>query len=78
MGIRDGNANPHFSVRSRRYRYTLCGNAEEELYDHENDPNEWTNLAGKLEQAETKKRLREELMAILRATRTPKGFGEDR
>ncbi len=78
MGIRDGNANPHFSVRSRRYRYTLCGNAEEELYDHENDPNEWTNLADRLEHGETKKGLREELMAILRATRTPKGFGEDR
>jgi arylsulfatase A-like enzyme len=78
MGIRDGNANPHFSVRSRRYRYTLCGNAEEELYDHENDPNEWTNLAGKSEYAETKKRLRGELMAILRATRTPMGFSENR
>jgi len=47
MGIRDGKFSgapgdtytPHFSVRSCRYRYTLCGNGEEELYDHEKDPN---------------------------------------
>ena len=44
MAIRDGEAAPHFSVRSRRYRYTLCGNGEEELYDHQRDPHEWTNL----------------------------------
>ncbi len=78
MAIRDGNANPHFSVRSRRYRYTLCGNAEEELYNHENDPNEWTNLAGKPEYAETKKSMRKELMAALGATSIPTGFAEDR
>ena len=73
MGIRD-DANPHFSVRSRRYRYTLCGNAEEELYDHKNDPHEWTNLASDPEYADIKKRHRGQLMTILRATTTPKGF----
>ena len=43
MGIKDGKFSgapgdkyiPHFSVRSSRFRYTLCGNGEEELYDHE-------------------------------------------
>jgi arylsulfatase A-like enzyme len=74
MGIRDRKENPHFSVRSNRYRYTLCGNDEEELYDHKDDPNEWSNLAGKPEHAETKKQLREELMTILRATKIPKSF----
>jgi len=69
MGIRDGKANPHFSVRSGRYRYTLCGNGEEELYDHEDDPNEWTNLAGDLKHADAKKRMRGELSGILQATR---------
>ena len=78
MGIRDGNQNPHFSVRSRRYRYTLCGNGEEELYDHEKDPHEWTNLAGNQKHAETKKHLRGELMSILQATKTPKGFKPNR
>jgi arylsulfatase A-like enzyme len=74
MGIRDGKENPHFSVRSNRYRYTLCGNGEEELYDHKDDPNEWSNLASKPEHAETKRQLREELMTILRATKIPNSF----
>jgi len=69
MGIRDGKANPHFSVRSSRYRYTLCGNGEQELYDHRDDPNEWNNLAGKPEMAEIAGNLRKELMEILRATK---------
>jgi len=74
MGIRDGNKNPHFSVRSERYRYTLCANGEEELYDHDRDPNEWTNLAGDPAHAETRKKLREELTAVLRRTTIPDGF----
>lgn len=86
MGIRDGKFSaaadddtyaPHFSVRSKRYRYTLCGNGEEELYDHENDPNEWTNLAGNSKYASTKQRLRAELTAILRATGWPRGYAPE-
>jgi len=71
MGIRDGKAEPHFSVRSRRYRYTLCGNGEEELYDHDRDPHEWTNLASDPKHAETKTRLRAELMRLIRPGKTP-------
>lgn len=33
----------HFSLRTERYRYIRCRNGEEELYDHQNDPNEWVN-----------------------------------
>jgi len=33
------------SVRTGRYRYTEWPDGSEELYDHEADPNEWTNLA---------------------------------
>ena len=33
------------SIRDARFRYTRYRNGAEELYDHENDPNEWTNLA---------------------------------
>jgi arylsulfatase A-like enzyme len=33
------------AVRSERYRYIRYANGEEELYDHERDPEEWTNLA---------------------------------
>ena len=34
----------HFSIRTAQYRYIYYRNGEEELYDHSNDPNEWTNL----------------------------------
>lgn len=33
------------SIRNDRYRYIRYRQGEEELYDHENDPYEWTNLA---------------------------------
>jgi arylsulfatase A-like enzyme len=34
------------AVRSERYRYIRYSDGTEELYDHETDPLEWTNLAG--------------------------------
>lgn len=34
------------TLRSERWRYTVYADGSEELYDHSNDPNEWTNLAG--------------------------------
>jgi len=34
----------HFSIRTDQYRYIYYRNGEEELYDHSNDPNEWTNV----------------------------------
>lgn len=33
------------SLRTRRWRYTRYADGAEELYDHEVDPHEWTNLA---------------------------------
>lgn len=33
------------AVRSERWRYIRYANGDEELYDHQNDPHEWTNLA---------------------------------
>lgn len=33
------------AVRSKRWRYIRYADGSEELYDHEQDPNEWTNLA---------------------------------
>ena len=44
------------SIRTERWRYTSYPNGEE-LYDHDNDPNEWHNVAGVPEHAETKRRL---------------------
>ena len=34
------------AVRSERFRYIRYADGSEELYDHENDPGEFTNLAG--------------------------------
>jgi arylsulfatase A-like enzyme len=34
-----------FSVRTKRWRYTVLIDGSEELYDHRQDPEEWTNLA---------------------------------
>jgi arylsulfatase A-like enzyme len=41
-----------FAVQDERYRYIRYNDGSEELYDHENDPNEWTNLAGRPEARE--------------------------
>lgn len=34
------------AVRTERHRYIRYHDGSEELYDHQTDPNEWTNLAG--------------------------------
>jgi arylsulfatase A-like enzyme len=34
------------AIRSERWRYIRYKDGTEELYDHQNDPNEWKNLAG--------------------------------
>ena len=51
----------HFSVRSKRHRYILCNDGSEELYDHAQDPHEWTNLAAEPTYAKVKRELRAEL-----------------
>ena len=35
------------TLRSERWRYIRYADGGEELYDHQNDPHEWTNLAGR-------------------------------
>ena len=55
----------HFSVIDEQYRYTLCLDGEEELYDHKKDPNEWINLAKNEDYVEVKKSLNKEMKNIL-------------
>lgn len=45
------------AVQGERYRYTRYVNGSEELYDHANDPHEWTNLARKEDYAPVKQRM---------------------
>jgi arylsulfatase A-like enzyme len=40
------------ALRGPRYRYIRYADGSEELYDHETDPHEWTNLAAEPAQAE--------------------------
>jgi arylsulfatase A-like enzyme len=42
------------ALRNERWRYIRYSDGGEELYDHENDPNEWTNLAARPEFAAVK------------------------
>jgi len=45
------------SVRTERWRYTRYSDGGEELYDHNNDPHEWKNLASNPKLADIKKQL---------------------
>jgi arylsulfatase A-like enzyme len=45
------------AVRSERWRYIRYANGDEELYDHDADPHEWTNLAKDDKHAAVKKEL---------------------
>ena len=45
------------AVRDERWRYIRYADGSEELYDHDADPNEWRNLAGRPDKAEIKARL---------------------
>ena len=47
MGRSDACARGNHALRSTRYRYIRFEDGSEELYDHANDPHEWTNLAGR-------------------------------
>ncbi len=56
-----GEENAGYSARTERWRYIRYSDGSEELYDHQNDPNEWTNVAGAPENAAVKT----ELAAVL-------------
>ena len=46
------------SLRTERWRFTRYANGAEVLYDHDKDPYEWTNLAGKAAYGDLLKTLR--------------------
>lgn len=55
-------ARQHWSLRTKRWRYVLYNNGNDELYDHDNDPYEWTNLVDDSAYAATRDRLRNMLL----------------
>ncbi len=45
------------ALRSKHFRYIRYADGSEELYDHRNDPEEWTNVAGVAKYAKVKREL---------------------
>ena len=63
------------------WRYIRYADGSEELYDHTNDPNEWTNLAGEVGMSDQKPRLAAALPAIeseVPPILAPKGKGKNK
>ena len=58
-------ADQHLSIRTREWRYTRYYPEGEELYDHRNDPHEWTNLADHPEYAEIKAELGKQMDSMV-------------
>ena len=78
---RDGALTRHrdgYTLRTDRYRYTEWGPQGRngaELYDHQSDPAEMVNLAGKPKQKQTITKLAQQLHArIKHATKAPQGL----
>lgn len=62
--VYEGSLYPHFSVRGKRYRYSLTSTGEEELYDHEKDPFEWENVADDPAYLKAKESLKAQLIQM--------------
>ena len=54
-------AKQHWSYRTQRWRYVWYNNGMVELYDHQSDPYEWTNLADDPAHADTRAELHQKL-----------------
>ena len=50
------------AAQSERYRYLRYENGSEELYDHQKDPHEWTNLSNIPEFQTVKKKMRDQVL----------------
>tara|TARA_R110002126_G_scaffold30602_1_gene99810 strand:+ start:79510 stop:81126 length:1617 start_codon:yes stop_codon:yes gene_type:complete len=56
---------PHYTARSKDFRYILCSNGEEELYNHKLDPYEWKNIANDKKYAKIKASLKEQVFTLI-------------
>lgn len=63
-GVVTTHGRNNHAVRGVRWRYIRYADGSEELYDLQEDPNEWTNLAGETQLIETKERLAKWLPTI--------------
>lgn len=60
-----------WTYRTERWRYILYNTGDEELYDHQHDPREWTNLAGNPEHDAVKKELKAKVDRVI-ASKNPR------
>jgi hypothetical protein len=63
------------AVRSDRWRYIRYRDGGEELYDHNNDPYEWTNLSSRVEFRAVKADLAKYLPTVNKADTNPRKTG---
>ncbi len=54
-----------FSYRTKKYRFIMYPNGQEELYDINKDPYEWVNLAKKRKYLELKKKLKNKVLEMI-------------
>lgn len=52
-----GGGKVSYAARDARWRYIRYADGSEELYDHDNDPHEWTNLASQPDTGEVRAKL---------------------
>jgi iduronate 2-sulfatase len=55
----------NYSYRTKDFRYIRYSNGQEELYNHNNDPHEWTNLATDKQSKAIRNTLKSEVIAII-------------
>ena len=56
--------NSALPVRTRRWRYILYNNGSEELYDHDADPYEWSNLCADTRLGAVKAELKAQILRM--------------
>ena len=64
-GAKQKSDEEHYALRTKRWRYIRYNNGLEELYDHQKDPNEWTNLSSNPEYVQVKERLSQQMKTML-------------
>lgn len=65
-GIKIPTEEQNFSYRTKDWRYIRYSNGQEELYNHKKDPYEWHNLADDKSRKKIKKRLKSEMLQIIK------------
>ena len=66
-----GGKNASYAARDARWRYIRYADGSEELYDHDADPHEWTNLASAPEHAAIKSSLAAHFPAEFKVAQRP-------